>query len=91
MRLKIIKNMWLLMIVLIIVTLLTSSPEIHYRINPESFYYCIPIDRNEPKEHHPDSPEEEKISVFEMAGTYYGKAIGAELIYPDEAIGGEFV
>ena len=83
--------MWLLLIVLLLITILASSPEIHYTDKQESLYYYIPIDRNEPNEHHSHSPEEEMVSVFEIAGTFYGEAIGEDWIYPDEFIGGELV
>jgi hypothetical protein len=79
--LKIIKNLGILMIVVIIITLLYSSPEIHYKNILVTLYYCVPINKNEPREHQPHPSEEELISVFEIAGTYYGEAIGEELVY----------
>jgi hypothetical protein len=78
--LKIIKNLGILMIVVIIITLLYSSPEIHYK-NILVNLYCVPINKNETREHQPHPSEEELISVFEIAGTYYGEAIGEELVY----------
>jgi hypothetical protein len=69
------------MIVIIIITLLYSSPEIHYESRLIALYYCEPINRDEPREHHPHPSDEEKVSVFELASTYYGEAIGEELVY----------
>jgi hypothetical protein len=76
------------MIILIIVNFLASSLEIHYKVKPESYYFGTSIDRIEPNDHHPHSPEEEMISIFEIVGTYYEEVIGAEFIYTDVSIEG---
>jgi hypothetical protein len=78
--LKMIKNIWILMIVLIIVTFLNSSLEVPFRCKLRALFYCVPINQTESKEQHPHPSEGEIVSVFELAGTYYGEAIGAEWI-----------
>ncbi|MCX6255114.1 MAG: hypothetical protein NTV31_11640 [Bacteroidia bacterium] len=68
------------MILLILVTALNSSPKIQYKVKLESLYYCFPIDRNETSKQYNHPYEVEVVFVSELAGTYYGEAIGADLI-----------
>jgi hypothetical protein len=75
-----IKNLWVLVIIIIIITILNSSQKIYLKSKLEAQYYCVPTNRNEPKEQHPHPSEVEVVSVFELAGTYYGEAIGTEWI-----------
>lgn len=74
------ENIVAFMIVLILVTALNSSPMIQYKVKLESLYYCIPTDRNETSEQDNHPYEVEVVLVSELAGTYYGEAIGADLI-----------
>lgn len=71
------------MIVVILISLLYTSPEIHIKGEYKVPYYCVPVVRTESNEQHPHPSEAEVVSVFELAGTYYGEAIGAEFIYPE--------
>jgi hypothetical protein len=82
--LSILLNGWTLMAVVIFVTYLTSSSLVtRNKFKPESFYYYVFQDRHEPNEPHPHPSEVEIVSVLELAGTNYGEAIGAELIYQE--------
>lgn len=89
--LKMIIYLGTIMIVLMNITLLYSTPEIHFIEKIEIPIDCVPVDRNTPGEHHPHPSEEEILSIFESAGTYYGEAIGAEWILPDVLSGDEFI
>lgn len=76
----ILENIGVFMIMLIIVPALNSSPKIQYEVKLESLYYCFPTDRNETSEQDNHPYEVEVVFVFELADTYYGEAIGADLI-----------
>jgi len=74
------KNLLTLVMVIIIVFALTSTPKSHNKDRHEVIYYWFTVENNDAEEQRNDLPEVEVVSVFELAGTYYGEAIGAELI-----------
>ena len=78
-EMKMTKQIGTLLIVFLLITAIISSPEIHYKVKRETLYYCIPLE-NDDREQHSHPAEVEVVAVSDLAGTYYGEAIGAEFI-----------